>query len=99
MAAGGIKWHCGKCISHQVADKMQWSRWREVEFMLEGWAIAYRSCFGSTQGWWWQRVAQSGNVANAYHTKSLADKVWWSRWREVEFMLEGWAIAYGSCLW
>ena len=54
---------------------------------------------GSTQGWWWQRVAQNSNVANAYHTKSLADKVWWSRWREVDFMLEGWAIAYRSCLW
>ena len=54
---------------------------------------------GSTEWWWWQRVAQSRNMANAYHTKSFADKVWWSRWREVEFMLEGWAIAYRSCLW
>ena len=41
-------------------------------------------------------MAQNGNVANAYHTKSLADKVWWSRRREVEFMLEGWGIAYRS---
>ena len=49
---------------------------------------------GSTQGWYRQWVAQNSNVANAYHTKSLADKVWWSRWREVEFILEGWAIAY-----
>ena len=29
-------------------------------------------------------MAQNGNEANAYHTKSLANKVWWSRWREVE---------------
>ena len=41
-------------------------------------------------------MAQNRNVANAYHTKSLAYKVRWSRWREVEFMLEGWAIAYRS---
>ena len=60
---------------------------------------------GGGSGWhkaaMWQMhiTPQSGNVANAYHTKSLADKVWWSRWREVEFMLEGWAIAYRSCLW
>ena len=44
-------------------------------------------------------MVQNSNVANAYHTKSLADKVQWSTWREVEFMLEGWAIAYRSCLW
>ena len=44
-------------------------------------------------------MAQNGNVANAYHTKSLANKVQCSRWREVEFMLKGWEIAYRSCLW
>ena len=44
-------------------------------------------------------MAQNGNEANAYHTKSLADKVRWSRWREVEFMLESWGIVYRSCLW
>ena len=38
-------------------------------------------------------------VVNPYHTRSLQNKVSWSRWREVEFMLEGWAIAYRSCLW
>ena len=44
-------------------------------------------------------MAQNRNVVNAYHTKSLANKVQWSGWGEVEFMLEGWAIADRSCFW
>ena len=36
-------------------------------------------------------------MANAYHTKSVAIKVQWSRWREVEFMLGGWQSGYRSC--
>ena len=54
---------------------------------------------GSTQWWYFHRVAGNSNVGNAYHTKSLTDQVQLSRWREVEFMLEGWAIAFGNCLW
>ena len=38
-------------------------------------------------------MAQNTNVANAYHTKSVAIKVRWSRWREVEFMLGSWQSA------
>ena len=59
-----------------LADKVWWSRWREVKFMLEGWAIAYRRCSVVVPyGGCWQCVAQNSNVANAYDTKSLADKV------------------------
>ena len=41
-------------------------------------------------------MEQNANVANAYHTKSVAIKVQWSRWREVEFMLGGWQSGYRS---
>ena len=39
-------------------------------------------------------MAQNANVANAYHTKSVAVKFRWSRWREVEFVLECWESGY-----
>ena len=45
----------------------------------------------------WQSGYRKTNVVNAYYTKSVAVKVQWSRWREVEFMLEDWQSGYRSC--
>ena len=42
-------------------------------------------------------MAQNANVANVYHTKFVAVKVQWSRWKEVEFMLGGWQSGYRNC--
>ena len=42
-------------------------------------------------------MAQNANVANAYHTKSVAIKVQCQGGKEVEFMLGGWQSGYRSC--
>ena len=46
---GGSEWHKTPMWQMHITPslwpfKVQWSRWREVEFMLGGWQSGYRSC-------------------------------------------------------